>query len=211
MHRRSLMAGALMVLSGALAAAVPVGSVAVYSDGDVEKLIESTAQRKVWEDDRKRRYVRSVNPILPVLERKDFLSGRGYRQTVVKGQPDSLDSLNPGRHVEFSIQRVTHDGHTSVREWDCQYLGKRQESVLSKGRMVQRYSCERFTIHRKLHNRVFRERREISYSEELGLVVDLNRTTTKKKTSRKLVALLPPKSASYKKVSALVRELRKGQ
>ena len=53
-------------------AAVPIGSVVLYSDGDVEKLIAVENGELHWEDDRKRRYVRSSNPAVPLLSRQSL-------------------------------------------------------------------------------------------------------------------------------------------
>lgn len=210
MHRLLVVGMALLAFGRISMAGIEVGSIAVYSDGDVEKLVEIAPGKTVWEDDRKRRYVRSDNPMLPVLEREDFLSGRGYRQTLIKGEPASYRSLEPGQHVLFDMRRTRHDGRTSTREWDCEYLGDTRKKVLKLHRTLHNFSCERFKTHHKLYYRVFKERRRFSYSEELGLIVRMKRETPRKKSSRKLEALFAPDEVTYRKLSKLVRQIRKG-
>jgi hypothetical protein len=197
----------LLVSSGTLGA-VPIGTVALYSDGKVEKLLAKEPDGWRWEDDRKRQFLRSTNPAIPVLERRDFLSGRGYRQAIASGNPGTLRQLPPGTPVEFSMIRSRNSGERSRRNWECTYLGQQRQDVLGTERMLDRYSCERFKIHRKLHNRSFRERRDFAYSPELGVVVDLERKTRKRSRSRQLVALFPPEKADYKTLSRAVRKIR---
>jgi len=195
-------------LSGGVLAAVPVGSVVIYSDGRVEKLLAREGDTQRWEDDRKRQFVRSDNPILPLLEKRYFLRGNGYRQRVAKGDPGSIRKLPEGTPVEFSLVRTRDDGSTLQRHWECEFLGKSKKKVLGKNRKLEHYSCERFSIHRKMHNRWFREKREFSYSPELGLVVDLKRETRKKQSRFEVEAILSPKKASYKRISRAVRKVR---
>ncbi len=58
-----------LTFAGPAIAGLPGGSIAIYSDGTVEKLIAIEGEAMRWEDDRKRQYLRSPNPVLPVLER----------------------------------------------------------------------------------------------------------------------------------------------
>ena len=210
MQKTQALAMLLTLTAGYAMAGVPVGSVALYSDGDVEKLVSNKGGKRLWEDDRKRRYLHADNPIQPILERRDLLSGGGYVQAVAKGHPERYNELGVGQHLEFTLQRTYQNGKVATREWDCEYQGATSESVLGQARQVKHFNCERFVIHRKLHNRSFRERRLIAYSEELGMVVDVQRTTRKKTSSHKLMALLPPKQATYTTLRKMVRKLRKG-
>lgn len=208
--RAGALACVLLACGSGVSAALPVGSVVLYSDGDVEKLLAAEQDRVRWEDDRKRVYVRSTNPIIPVLEKTDFLSGRGYTQRVASGDPDQIHTLPGGSPVEFSLLRSKSDGTQSRRSWQCVYQGKSRQEVLGVKRDLDRYVCERFSIHRKFHNKTFRERREFSYSQDLGLVVELKRQTPKKSSSKRLVAVFPPGKADYSTVSRAVRKIRKG-
>jgi len=196
------------LVAGDCLAAVPVGSVAIYSDGRVEKLLAIEEGNLRWEDDRKRQFVRSPNPVVPALTRIDFLSKRGYQQRVSSGDPDALLEASAGTPVEFSVTRVQHDGVRSVRHWECVLEGTTQDRIAGKVRELDQYVCERFTIHRKFWHREFREKREFSYSPDLGLVVDLRRQTRTKSYRRKLVKLLPPDKASYKRITRTLKKLR---
>lgn len=196
------------LFSSAAFAAVPVGTVALYSDGTVEKLLAREGETLRWENDRKRQFVRSTNPAVPVLERQDFLSGGGYRQVLSGGDPDALRGSAAGTSVEFSVIRIRNSGERSKRNWECSFVGQARQDVLGTERQLDRYSCERFVIHRKLHNRSFRERRDFTYSPDLALLVDLERKTRKRSSSRRLIALFPPGKADYKTLSRAVRKAR---
>lgn len=206
--RGILVTGLFLLMPVAAQAALPVGSVVVYSDGRVEKLLAIEGDRQRWEDDRKRQFVRSRNPIIPVLEKRVFLSGRGYTQRLADGNPETISRLPADTPVEFSLVRTRDDGSTTQRHWECTFRGTIKKKVLGKTRTLERYSCTRFKVNRKLHNRMFREKRDIRYSRELGLVVDLRRETSKKRSRSKITAILSPKKASYKRISRAVRNAR---
>jgi hypothetical protein len=198
----------LCALSGVASAAVPVGSVVMYSDGRVEKLISHGNGGWLWEDDRKRQLVRSENPIVPLLRRTDFLSRKGYSQSVGEGDPDSIKQLPSGTRVGFTVVRTRHTGERSTRNWDCKHLGKRQEKVLGVMRELDSFACERFVIQRKTWQKQFRESRQFSYSRDLGLIVEMQRKTRKKSNNWKLVSIVPPDKVNYQHLSKKVRELR---
>ncbi len=209
MHRRILIQlCCLLAISAPVLSAVPVGSVALYSDGKVEKLLANENGLLTWEDDRKRIYVRSGNPILPVLERRDFLSGKSYRQTLNSGEPDAILTRPPGTRVEFSVMRLKNTGENSKRTWECVLEGRAQKKVAGAMRELDRYKCDRYVYHRKLWNRMFRETKTFSYSQELGLVVDQKRKTRKTTSRSKLVAVIPPEGANYRRLSKKVRKVR---
>lgn len=215
LRRGSMRAGfsifLFVFLAATVSAAVPVGSVVIYSDGSVEKFLGQDEGTFRWEDDRKRLFVRSNNPIVPLLEKTDFLSRRGYKQSVASGDPDAIQRLSSGTEVEFTVVRITYDGEKSTfskRHWECVSLGKARQEVLGVQRDLDRYTCERFVIHRKMGNRRFREKREFSYSPDLGLVVDLRRETRKNTSTKRLVAIYPPNKTDYKSISHAVRKFR---
>lgn len=210
MHRNWIL-GLAMLFAGSALAGLPVGSVVIYSDGTAEKLIEKGEGLQRWQDDRKRLSVRSTNPILPKLERRTFLSGKGYRQQLIRGNPDSIRGLRwSDTPVEFTLLRTREDGSKSQRHWECRALGASTKKVAGVQRMIENYHCERFNIHRKLHNRDFRERRELSYSPELDLVVDMKRETRTRKARRKLVRVYLPDDVSYRRISRALRKVRGG-
>jgi hypothetical protein len=206
MHR-ALSTVFFLLLSAGASGAVPVGTIALYSDGKVEKLIAKEERGLRWEDDRKRQFLRSRNPAIPVLESRHLISGNFYFQEVHSGNPDSIRGLPPGTSVEFTMIRHRNGG-VRMRHWECAYLGSARGEVLGQMRSLDRYRCERFAIHKKLHNRSFREQREFSYSPELGVTVDLERKTRKRTRTRRLVALFPPGEADYKTLSRAVRKIR---
>jgi hypothetical protein len=196
------------VLSGTASAAVPVGSVVMYSDGRVEKLLSYRNGELLWEDDRKRQFLRSENPVMPALSRTDFLSRKGYSQSVGEGDPDSIETLPVDTRVNFTVVREQHSGNRSTRNWECRRLGSRQEKVLGVMRKLDLFTCERFVIHRKTWQKNFRESRRFSYSRDLGLVVEMQRKTRKRASDWKLVSIVPPEKTSYKRLSKKVRKLR---
>jgi len=198
----------LCILSGVASAAVPVGSVVMYSDGRVEKLLSYGNGELLWEDDRKRQFLRSANPIIPVLSRIDFLSRKGYSQSIAEGNPYAIETLPVGTRVNFTVLRENHSGGRSTRNWECRRLGSRQEEVLGVMRELGLFDCERFIIQRKTWQKHFRESRQFSYSRDLGLVIEMHRKTRKRATKWKLVSIVPPEKATYKRLSEKVRKLR---
>jgi hypothetical protein len=210
MRLRILLALSLLWSGGAVAI-VPVGSVVLYSDGTVEKLLSREGDRLRWEDDRKRQYVRSTNPILPAVEKRNFLQSSGYQQQVAAGVPGAIHTLPQGTPVEFTVVRTALNGNSSRRHWECVFLGEVQQLALGKQRRLENYSCERFKVHRKFHNRWFREKRDFAYSPDLGLVVDLSRETRTKRSRKKLVAVYPPDKVNYPVLSRAVGKLRRAR
>ena len=195
-------------LHGGVWAALPVGSVVMYSDGRVEKLLSREDGKLLWEDDRKRRYLRSENPIMPVLERRDFLSAKGYVQTLRSGDPDSIAVRPSGDRVEFSVVRERVGGTPSIRTWECTRHAAQREKVLGEMRELDAYHCERFVYHRKTWQRQFKESREFSYSRDLGLIVEMHRKTPEKESKWRLSSVVTPDKATYKGLSRKVRKLR---
>jgi hypothetical protein len=180
----------------------------MYSDGRVEKLMSHRDGELLWEDDRKRQFVRSENPIMPLLRRTDFLSGKGYLQSVGEGDPDSIKQSPGGTRVDFTVVRAKYSGERSTRNWSCKHLGKRQEKVLGVMRELESFACERFVVQRKTWQKQFRESRQLSYSRDLGLVVEMQRKTRNGSTEWKLLSIVPPDKANYKHLSKKVRKLR---
>lgn len=190
------------------AAAVSIGTIAIYSDGSARKLLAKGEGHLIWEDDRKRQFTVSDNPVMPVLELKHFLGDRGYQQRLKSGRPGEIHSLQDGTKVEFSVIRTRHTGKSSARNYGCVRLEGTRQKVLGEQRQLERYRCERFTYHRKAWTKQVKEKREFSYSPELGLVVDLSRQTSKRSSKKKLVALIAPDETSLKRVNRILRKVR---
>ncbi|MDJ0739685.1 MAG: hypothetical protein QNJ91_08205 [Gammaproteobacteria bacterium] len=207
---RLRVAVAVMLVAAATAplAAVPVGTVALYSNGNVEKLLSADRAGLLWEDDRKRRYLRSRNPVVPVVTRSTFLSGRQTRREVVAGDPDAIATAARGAWVEFTVERTRYTGERSNRSWRCARGRTHIAKVAGADRRVTDFVCERFVVHRKYWQPVIKERREFSYSEDLGLVTRMARTRGEKTSRWRLVKLIAPKRATYKRLSKQVRKLR---
>ncbi len=198
----------LLFWAGIAQAGLSVGSVVVYSDGKVERFLGEQDGKLIWEDDRKRRYVKSKNPIVPVLERISLVSGKGYRQPISSGDPATIDKLGAGQAVEFTVSRIRDDGRRSERRWECQRTGNASVRVLGVDRRVEQFRCIRFIVHRKFWHKVVKEQLDFAYSSELELVVKRERRYRDKTRTREVAAILPPGQASYERLSKLVRDIR---
>ena len=208
MRRKNLLLISTLFLFAQNAVAISIGTIAIYSDGSARKLLAKEGGQWIWEDDRKRRFTIAKNPVMPVLERREFLGGRGYKQHLSGGHPDAIVSQPAGSRVEFSIIKSRHTGKSSKRNYRCERLESGEYKVLGQMRHLDRYLCERFVIHRKYWTKKVKEKREFSYSPELGLIIDLKRQTSKKSSTRELVALIPPGKSSLNKMHGVLRKLR---
>jgi|GEM_PF-5565411 len=196
-----------IAISTAASATVPVGTIALYSDGRVEKLIATEEEGLRWEDDRMRQFLRSRNPVMPVLESRQLVTGNVYFQELERGDPEQIKQLPLGTPVHFSVIRH-RDGERKRRFWKCEFLGSVREEVLGEPRDLERYQCKQSSFTRKLWLRI-RDTREFTFSPELGVIVSMERKTAKGKTrARQLVAMFEPGEADYKTLSRAVRKIR---
>lgn len=198
---------ALGLLPG-VASAVDVGSVAIFSDGSVERLIKRDGDMEVWEDERLRRLSRSSNPLLPTLSRAQYLGGVDYSRSLKNGDPAALLKGKQGDAVKFSVWHKSRRDSGSERLYSCEHQGAHSLMVMGREEKVQRFSCERYRIvtmtwHKKVYETVV-----IDYSRRLGLVVDWTRTTPKRTRHRALVELLAPNEYSYRRVRAVLDQQR---
>ena len=214
MIRRQLLRYAILcgLLGGsaALGAAPAIGSVALYDDGSALKLLSVHKHRRVWQDHRLRRLTYLDNPVMPPVERVGPDGHLQYRERLQGATPAKLRLRRPGQKVEFETQRLDGRGNGAVRHYECTYLGTRQARVLGRRERLQRFSCQRFTLHKKLWTRRIRESRTFSYSPRLGLVVDLVRETPRSRRERHLIALFPPGRYRYERVRQALAAARKG-
>jgi hypothetical protein len=187
---------------------MPVGTVALYSDGRVEKLIAIEKEGLRWEDDRMRQFLRSRNPIMPVLESRQRISGRVYSQQLDNGHPDRIRELPVGSSLHFSVVR-NGTGGTKTRYWRCEFLGDAQEDIVGLLRDVEKYRCRQSSMSRKLGLRV-RENREFTYSPSLGVITEMRQERTRdgRVRERRLVALFEPGQWDYRTLSRAVRDVR---
>lgn len=203
---RVLLFSLFLALSTVASATVPVGTIALYSDGRVEKLIAIEDNGLRWEDDRKRQFLRSRNPAVPVLESRQLMPGKSYFQELDSGDPDALKEQPLGTPVHFTMTRH-RDGVSKKRYWKCEFLGSKSEKVLGQSRTLDRYRCERSALSRKFHYSV-RDSREFSYSPELGVLVQMERKTRTRTRTRELVGLFRPGETDHKTLSRKVRKIR---
>lgn len=186
------------------------GTVAVYSDGRAEKLISVDAQTMLWEDDRKRRYLRSRMPYLPDLEYTRFpAAAGGYVQAPQSDRSLELVPFGTQTYTEFLITRSTAGRTDSVLNWRCEYVGQSERKVLGDMHAVHDYSCIRYVFHRKLMAEQFRQQEKITFAPALGLIVKRKSITRTRERSEKLIALLAPDQATDKAIGRMLKSLRK--
>lgn len=186
-------------------AAPEVGSVAIYSNGQVERLMQKSPDFKVWEDGRKRRYKRSIYPFMPVLEYSKFpLVNGSYRQTLSKGKPDRLAPYGSEERVHLTVNRINAEGVVKERNWRCDNQGSSTFDYLGESLSTQLFECIRFTLPKWK----VKERLTLAYASEIDLVVDFTREKSGKTKRVQLILLLAPEEASVSKIAAEVKRLK---
>ncbi len=199
----------LMLIPALTLAAPRPGSVAVYSDGQVQRLLEVTDQGLRWEDQRLRTEQQPRNPLLPPRWRVGLDGRVQYRQHLSKGHPNRLLKAPPGSSETFVVARTDAAGNRSERHFECRYLGPASRRLAGRREAVRHFRCERFAIHRKFWTRVPKETREIWWSPRLGLVLESHRRRADGRyRERRLLDLLPPGGYRYRKVVELLRQAR---
>ena len=198
----------LIAFSAVASATVPIGTVALYSDGRVEKLLAIEENGLRWEDDRMRQFLRSRNPIMPRLESRQLVTGKVYFQELKSGDPDLITNLPEGTPLHFSITR-NRNGTVKTRYWRCEFLGSVRGETLGEIRNLEKYRCKQSFMSRKFGLRV-RDISEFTYSPELGVIVQMERTNVKRQRTRtrELIGLFEP-GVDYRTLSRAVRNARK--
>lgn len=185
----------------------PVGSVAVYSDGSVEKLIQINAQSTTWQDGRKR-ILEYAN--VPILQRRSFTkfpATESYQEHIAFGVPAEIIPFGTADSVIFTLRREFSEGGHTMRYWQCAHKGQGQYQLGERTLATERYHCERYVPHKKSMYSMFRESVDLAYSPDLSMVVEKVRKTQTKKTRRKLVSLLAPEQVSEQKILKLVKRI----
>jgi hypothetical protein len=204
----SFLLAILIAISTSASATVPVGTIALYSDGRVEKLVAIEGDGLRWEDDRMRQYLRSTNPIMPVLESRQPVTGKGYTQRLKSGDPSRVKRVPLGQPTHFTTVR-NDDAGAKTRYWKCEFLGESSEKVLEQSRIVERYRCQRSSLSLgRFPGLRVRDTREFTFSPELGVIVQLKRKTAKGSRSRELIALFKPGSIDQETLSRKVQKVR---
>lgn len=203
-----ILAGVVLSTAAPLYAGdLQLGAVAIYSNGQVKKLVQHGPDWTLWESARKRLYKESYLPYLPTLEYRRFpAESGGYTRRVVAGDATQLVPFGDRRSVDFTIDRSKSDGTRDQRYWRCSYEGKGQESVMGTRWAVQLYRCTRFN---SASGGEVKELREISYAAGPKVVVKetVSRPGKESKVTR-LEYLLSPHEASYERIADLVKTLR---
>ncbi|WP_415897946.1 hypothetical protein ACMXYX_06205 [Neptuniibacter sp. QD72_48] len=208
--KRALIAMFFVGYAGAIAASNDIGTVAIYSDGKVEKLVEKGTGWEVWEDQRKRLYKRSIHPVVPVLSYQKYPDRtQGFTQAVKFGSPEELIPFGKDDVVEFELNRQSPKSGNSIRYWRCTYHGEGNFKLKKKKYKTNKYTCARSAFWKEVVAKV-REVHDIEYSPELGLIVS-RRTKDRNWDVKKveLEALLTPERATAKRISRIVYKLRK--
>lgn len=209
-YRCTFMLAALLAAS--LARAQPsIGDLVIYSDGEAERLVAVDRESQTWENTRLQRLRRALDPLLPLLERRELLGERGHREHLVQGDPSALQRATVGTRIEFTTLRTRQpSGETARRNWRCEVLDDGVAQVLGRDRQLRRYRCDRYTVHRKLWTKQIKETRTLGYSPELGLVVEYRRERPGKAAStRDLVDLIPRDRVGREDLDGRLQSLRK--
>ncbi|GGK78239.1 hypothetical protein [Amphritea balenae] len=186
-------------------ASLEPGSVVIYSDGDVKKLLQRDEQSTLWEDQRKRRYKRSYLPYFPVLEYRRFdEQSSGYNQFVSATTNVELIPFNNEDYVQFNLTRQDLYKGSKKRLWQCAYSGNGHFSLGNKKYSTEKYRCKRFSIKKTFTYRLKEEIR-FYYSPELDLVMKQVKTNSVGDKSRvEVVRILSPERATAKRIARAV-------
>lgn len=199
----------LLILSiQSVQADIQIGSVAIYSDGSVEKLIQKGEEWTLWEDERKRLYKKANYPAWPVLKYQKFPDrSEGYVQKLAFGEPQTIKPTGKKKSVTFEFTRTSNDAHLQ-RYWRCLYDGKGSFTLGSKKYRTLNYDCTRYVMQKVIYPKP-REEQRIKYSPTLGLVVDRRSVDYKGRSERlKLERLLSPEKATAKRIGQTVYAIR---
>jgi hypothetical protein len=199
----------LMIVVPAIAmAGLQPGSVVIYTDGDVEKLLVQNQEWAIWEDQRNRRYKRSYLPYFPVLEYRRFKEEpSGYDQFVTDLSAVELKPFSSRESVQFTLNRRDLNKGASSRVWRCSYVGSGSYRLSKEDFLTQDYSCTRSSVDKR-HIQKIREKLVMSYSPKLNLLVKKVRTNRRgKETQVAVKRILTPERATAKRIARTVYKL----
>ncbi|WP_290702153.1 hypothetical protein [Amphritea sp.] len=198
----------LLMVPAIVMAKLEPGSVVIYTNGNVEKLVEQNSEWNLWENQRNRRYKRSYLPYFPVLEYRRFTEElSGYDQFVADMSAVELIPYSARESVQFSLTRRDLNKGSSSRLWRCSYTGKGNYRLSKQDLVTQDYSCTRFSVN-KYYVESFREKLVVSYSPRLNLVVKQVKTNRRgKETQIAVKRILTPERATSKRIARTVYKL----
>lgn len=198
----------LFFLPHTATADLKTGTVAIYSDGRVEKLLSTDDTGRLWEDQRKRLYKKSHLPFIPILSYQKFPDRhQGYRQRVIFGKPETLKPFGTEDSVSFELIKKS-DASTGKKYWQCRYLGEGRYKLDSKRYKTHNYSCVRSVLFKETVYKT-KETIELRYSPTLQLIVDRKRVSSNGKKKRvTLIQVLKPKKATAKRIARTLYKLR---
>jgi hypothetical protein len=208
-HKAITRIASLMIVVPAIAmAGLKPGSVVIYTDGDVEKLLVQNQESAIWEDQRNRRYKRSYLPYFPVLEYRRFKEDpSGYDQFVTDMSAVELKPFGSRESVQFTLTRRDLNKGASSRLWRCSFVGSGSYRLSKQDLVTQDYSCTRFSVN-KYYVESFREKLVVSYSPRLNLVVKQVKTNRRgKETQVAVKRILTPERATAKRIARTVYKL----
>lgn len=182
------------------------GSVAIYSNGKVEMLIQRTHQGSLWEDTRKRRYLKSQFPFYPLVKYERFpASTGGYEQHLIKGDPGQLKPYGQKDKVHLVLVKTKSDGTSKEINWRCLYKGKSAFQLQTVNYATTKFHCDRLTSAKWR----IRESLLIEYSPELDLIVGLTQKKKDRTRHHQLVTLLPKEQATPGRITEEVKKIHK--
>jgi hypothetical protein len=198
----------LLLLAIPAQASTEIGSVAIYSDGSVEKLLEKNSEWSVWQDQRKRLYKKANYPHFPILHYQKFPDpSEGYRQELVFGSPLKMQTFGGETQASYELLK-TSKSSSGKKYWQCSFTGKGKYKLGSKKYKTQNYDCTRIILKKGFYPQK-KEQLLLKYSPTLQVVVDRKRIDSKGNKKRvKLIKILKPEKATAKRIARAVYKIR---
>ncbi|MEJ1376493.1 MAG: hypothetical protein RPU32_00730 [Candidatus Sedimenticola sp. (ex Thyasira tokunagai)] len=181
-----------------------VDTVFIYSNGQVEKLLEKNDSWYLLEDMRKRRYKRDINFTIPTLEYRSLTSS--YLQSVSNGDPDTLFPLDQSKHSSFTVIKKRANGDEFTRNWSCSSVENSTIKAMGKSTHTFKTTCSRNSWSKQFL--VLKEQVDFYYDPKKSWVVKTISHKSGKSRTKQLIAVLPPGQATPLNIMRIVRKLR---
>jgi hypothetical protein len=145
--------------------AYEAGTAFIFDNGRVERVEKLDGQQVVWSARSGRTYVRSINPVVPILS-WSFKGETGTRK--ILGTPDSLWPLRAGASVQFRTlnEARSQSGKVakSVHLWTCKVKAKESVATPAGAFVAWPITCDRFSA----NSMKVLERLTWHFSEDVG-------------------------------------------